>query len=149
MMLPYSWFSITITKTCEKAGTTAGVGGGVGLGVVVGAGWLVAGVAAGVAVACGGVGVANASRWACRSLTPLKSAGNSTWLLVPVDVFEVVRRLFSTSAVGIASRMPAATTISALFRLTHRMTRLTRSTQAILRIGRCVPQRESESICHP
>src|SRR5207237_1218603 len=27
MMLPYSWFSITITKTCEKDGTT-GAGGG-------------------------------------------------------------------------------------------------------------------------
>src|SRR5207253_1806171 len=65
MMLPYSWFSITITKTCEKDGTTgAGGGGGAaervgatdGLGVeavAVGVGAAALGVAVGVACATG------------------------------------------------------------------------------------------------
>src|ERR1700681_435462 len=48
MTEPYSWFSITITKMCEKAGTAAGVGAG-------GAAWL---GASGLAVAATAEGVA-------------------------------------------------------------------------------------------
>jgi len=60
MTLPYSWFYMTITKTCEKAGTEPDpAGGGAGTG-----GWLAeAGPLTGATVAAGdgvglGVGVA-------------------------------------------------------------------------------------------
>src|SRR5690242_6580584 len=54
-MLAASSFSMTITNTCEKLGTTPdgeGVGGGVGVDVGVGTG-VVAGVGVGVALAVG------------------------------------------------------------------------------------------------
>src|SRR5256885_860887 len=86
IMLPYSWFSMTITNTCEKAGTPAGVGGAVGLGVATGVGAgrvgtggrpeaVEAAVADGLAEAA--VGVLSASRSARRSLKPLKSPATS------------------------------------------------------------------------
>src|SRR5438045_9747521 len=86
MMLPYSWFSMTMTNTCEKAGTPAGVGGAVGLGVGtgvaaggVGTGGRPEAVEAGGAdgVAAAGVGGASASRSERRSLRPVKSPATS------------------------------------------------------------------------
>src|SRR2546427_12937458 len=65
MMLPYSWFSITITKTCENDGT-AGAAGGATDGLTVGR--ASAGVKAGaVGIAAG---VARATRVVRREATP-------------------------------------------------------------------------------
>src|SRR6202011_2455436 len=71
MTAPYSWFSITITKMCENAGTAGGAGA-VGAGRVRAGALTVAGVAAG-----GGDGGAAANRLGVRGRWSSKSALDS------------------------------------------------------------------------
>src|SRR2546421_5145352 len=161
MTPPYSWFSITITKTCENAGTTlgAGVGGGaVGAGLLgvgggaVGAGLLEADAWTVAATLAAGEGAVVASTvrlasWALRSSSsrPGATADGRGVMLALVAEFEA--RLPSTSAVGMATKRPAPRTIRATRRLGTLMPRLTRSPLAVLRFARSVTQRAGESIC--
>ena len=153
MMLPYSWFSITMTKTCENAGTPAG-GDVAGFGVgVAGAGLPAAdGVAAvGDGIADGvtwGVGVGNPERCVRRSFRSLKSAAASRLLVVGL-IGGLLPRFASTNAVGMASSRPAIRISTAPLGARNFMIRLTRSLHANLRIARSVTQRLGESICHP
>src|SRR5260370_13293980 len=104
MTAPYSWFSITITKMCEKVGTAAGAGAGGG------AAWVEAGGLVGAAAArvAAGVGTqfAPATRrpiWALwASLSPPDSAayGRGT----PGGVAFV----FPRTRAGSPARTPAA-----------------------------------------
>src|ERR1700674_2711022 len=137
MTAPYSWFSITITKMCEKAGTVGGAGG---------AGRVTAGAVRVTAVAAvAGDGVAAANRLAIWAWWSSKSALDST-ARGRVMLVGVAGGRPSTIAVGTATARVRPTTVAV--RTTRSlMTRLTRSGAAVLRIARCVTQRAGESIC--
>src|ERR1700682_3955345 len=135
MTAPYSWFSITITKMCEKAGTVGGAGG---------AGRVTAGALTVTAVAAvAGDGVAAANRRAIWAWWSSKSALDST-ARGRVMLVGVAGGRPSTIAVGTATARVRPTTVAV--RTTRSlMTRLTGA--AVLRIARCVTQHAGESIC--
>src|SRR2546421_1106349 len=124
MTPPYSWFSITITKTCENAGTTlgAGVGGGaVGAGLLgvgggaVGAGLLEADAwtVAATLAAGGGAVVASTVRfasWGLRSSSfPPGGTPDGGGVLLPL-VAGVEAPPASTTRAGTGTQTPAPRT---------------------------------------
>src|SRR5438132_14323319 len=68
MMLPDSWFSITITKTCENDGTVGAGGGGGAEWIGASDGFTAEREAAAVAGGALGVGLGCAIRLPCRGL---------------------------------------------------------------------------------
>src|ERR1700736_2002809 len=118
MTAPYSWFSITITKMCEKAGTADGAGAG-------GAGRVRAGaltVAAVAAVVGDGAAANRLAIWAWwSSKSALDSTARGRVMLVGVAGGRP-----STIAVGTATPRVRPTTV-AVRSTRSLMTRLTRS----------------------
>src|SRR6266571_3872470 len=124
MMLPYSWFSITITNTCENDGT-AGAGGGAADGLT--GGRVPVGVTAGAVGFA--VGVASATRLLRRNSNsgslrsdPTAAGATTAAVLAGLPPGNII--------VGTATSTPAPTTMIALRAPGNPMTRLTRSIRA-------------------
>src|SRR5207249_235758 len=131
----------TITKTCENDGT-AGAAGGATDGLTVGR--------ASAGVKAGAVGIAAGVARATRVLRRKSTSGSlrSDPTAAGATTAAILAGLPpNTIIVGTTASTPAPMTMSALRPPGNRMTRLTRSDRAILRFGRCVTQRSSESIC--
>src|SRR5205823_9872186 len=126
-MLPDSWFSITITKTCENDGTAgAGAGGGGSEWIGAADGFTAEREAAGVAGGAVGVGLASAIRLSCRGLN--SGSLRSTATPVAATTAAVLAGLPPSSiTVGMAINPAAPMAMIAPRAPGIRMTQLTRS----------------------
>src|SRR3984893_266680 len=126
MTAPYSWFSMTMTKTWEKDGTAAGGTGGGAAAVAAGLFVAAAGVAVGVELGVGvGVGVAWATGLEVAAWSsPARPDPVADGEVAIVDLAGVCP---STIAVGTAITAAAPMPMMAVRRPRNLMTRLTRS----------------------